>query len=103
MAPASNAATTSRPSTRSNPKRSGLHSVGIGALRESAINGWCTTIFADSAPRCTQFDEISGLGFRSVPKMGIEEATYHRWKPFYCGLMPSEVKRLRQLEEENNR
>ena len=33
-APASNAATTARPSTGSNPKKSGLHSVGIGALRE---------------------------------------------------------------------
>jgi hypothetical protein len=34
-APPSNAATTSRPSTRANPNKSGLHSVGIGALRES--------------------------------------------------------------------
>ena len=36
-------------------------------------------------------------------KMGISEATFYRWKQHYGGLMPSEVKRLRQLEEENGR
>src|SRR5215472_17572660 len=46
--PASNAATTLRPSTDANSKRSALHSVGIGALRESEINCCSTTIFADS-------------------------------------------------------
>jgi hypothetical protein len=35
IAPASNAAITSRPSTGSNPKKSAVHSVCIGALRES--------------------------------------------------------------------
>ena len=33
-------------------------------------------------------------------KMGISEATFFRWKG---GLMPSEVKKLRLLEEENAR
>ena len=36
-------------------------------------------------------------------KMGIAEATFDRWKQLYGGLMPSEVKKLRQLEEENGR
>jgi putative transposase len=35
--------------------------------------------------------------------MGIAEATFYRWKQLYGGLMPSEVKKLRQLEEENSR
>ena len=52
--PASNAATTSRPSTGANPNKSRLHSVGIGALRESTRNRCSTTIFTDSPPRCTQ-------------------------------------------------
>src|SRR5262245_4849494 len=60
--PASNAATTLRPSTGANSKRSALHSVGIGALRESEINCCCTTFFADSQPRCTQFGERFALG-----------------------------------------
>ena len=36
-------------------------------------------------------------------KMGIAEATFYRWKQLYGGLMPSEVKKLRQLEDENGR
>ena len=35
--------------------------------------------------------------------MGISEATFYRWKQLYGGLLPSEVKRLRQVEEENAR
>jgi putative transposase len=34
-------------------------------------------------------------------KAGISEATYYNWRKKYGGLMPSEMKRLRQLEEEN--
>lgn len=29
--------------------------------------------------------------------------TYYRWRKKYGGLMPSEMKRLKQLEEENQR
>ena len=36
-------------------------------------------------------------------KAGISQATYFNWKNKFGGLLPSEVKRLRQLEEENNR
>jgi putative transposase len=36
-------------------------------------------------------------------KMGITEATFYRWKIKFGGLMPSEVRRLKQLEEENSR
>lgn len=34
-------------------------------------------------------------------KAGISEATFYNWRKRDAGLMPSEVKRLRQLEEEN--
>ena len=34
-------------------------------------------------------------------KAGISEATFYNWRKRYAGLMPSEVKRLRQLEVEN--
>lgn len=36
-------------------------------------------------------------------KAGISLATFYAWKKKYGGLMPSEMKRLRQLEEENGR
>jgi len=38
-----------------------------------------------------------------VRKLEISEQTFYRWKKKYAGLMPSELKRLRQLEEENKR
>ena len=36
-------------------------------------------------------------------KMGISEQTFYRWKRLYGGLGPSEVRHLKQLEEENRR
>jgi len=36
-------------------------------------------------------------------KAGISQATYYSWKTKYGGLMPSEMKRLKQLEEENGK
>lgn len=36
-------------------------------------------------------------------KAGISQATFYNWRNKYAGLMPSEMKRLRQLEEENGR
>ena len=35
-------------------------------------------------------------------KMGISQATFFNWKKKYGGLGVSELRRLRQLEEENN-
>ena len=34
-------------------------------------------------------------------KAGISDATFYNWRKRYAGLMPSEMKRLRQIEEEN--
>lgn len=34
-------------------------------------------------------------------KAGISDATFYNWCKKYAGLMPSEMKHLRQLEEEN--
>jgi putative transposase len=36
-------------------------------------------------------------------KLGISQATFFRWKKVYGGLMPSEVRKLKHLEEENTR
>jgi putative transposase len=35
--------------------------------------------------------------------MGISEATFYNWKKKYGGLGVSELRRLKQLEEENQR
>jgi len=45
-----------------------------------------------------------GIGVEDVcRKAGISQQTYYRWRKKYGGLMPSEVRRLKQLEEENGR
>lgn len=36
-------------------------------------------------------------------QVGISDSTFHRWKAKYGGLELSEVKRLKQLEDENRR
>lgn len=36
-------------------------------------------------------------------KMGVAEATFYVWRKKYGGLGPSELKRLRLLEEENRK
>jgi putative transposase len=36
-------------------------------------------------------------------KMGISEATFYVWRKKYGGIGPSELRRLRQLEEENRK
>jgi putative transposase len=36
-------------------------------------------------------------------KMGVSQATFFLWKQKYGGLGPSELRRLRQLEEENQK
>jgi putative transposase len=36
-------------------------------------------------------------------KMGISDATFYAWKKKYGGLGTSELRRLRQLEEENRK
>ena len=36
-------------------------------------------------------------------KMGVSEATFFRWKQKYGGLGPSELRKPRQLEEENTK
>lgn len=36
-------------------------------------------------------------------KAGISQATFYAWKKKYAGLLPSEMRRLKQLEDENAR
>jgi len=36
-------------------------------------------------------------------KMGISQATYYNWKKKYGGMDPSELRRLRQLEDGNSK
>src|SRR5947208_11669168 len=84
MSPPSKPATTARPSTASNSNSVGVHSVGIGALRETERYCCCTTLFSDSQPRCTPQFEKSGLRQRRDPsKVAVRLGTDHL--PLYPG------------------
>jgi putative transposase len=49
-----------------------------------------------------QTDEGSAVA-EVCRKAGISEATFYNWKKKYAGLLPSEMKRLRMLEDENSK
>jgi putative transposase len=36
-------------------------------------------------------------------KMGVSEQTFYRWKKLYAGMGVAELRRLKQLEEENRK
>jgi len=49
-----------------------------------------------------QADEVTAVA-EVCRKAGVSQATFYNWRKKYAGLLPSEMKRLRQLEDENNR
>jgi len=49
-----------------------------------------------------QADDGTAVG-EVCRKAGISEATFYNWRKKYAGLMPTEMRRLRQIEEENGR
>jgi len=64
-------------------------------------------------PRRRYTEEQIGLALRQVEagtpvpepcrKLGIAEATFYRWKKKFAGLGVAEIRRLKQLEDENRR
>ena len=50
--------------------------------------------WSDYALRCSRFGEFGRM---------VTQATYFSWKKRYGGLMPSEMRRLKELEDENTR
>jgi putative transposase len=49
-----------------------------------------------------QAEEGASIG-EVCRKAGISEATFYVWRKKYGGLLPTEMRRLRQLEDENAR
>ena len=49
-----------------------------------------------------QADSGTSIG-EIIRKLGIAEATFYRWRKKYAGLGVAEVRRLKQLEDENKR
>ena len=60
--------------------------------------------FSDSQIAFILHQADQGISVEEIcRKTGICEATYYRWRNRYGGLMPSEMRRLKSLEEENTR
>jgi len=57
---------------------------------------------AQMASIVRQGEEGTAVG-EGLPQGGDQRGTYYNWRKKYGGLMPSEMKRLRQLEEENGK
>jgi len=68
----------------------------IFSMKRSRFTDQLIAFALQQAEQGTQVAEVTR-------KMGISEQTFYRWKQKYGGLMPSEVRKLRQLEEENAR
>ena len=49
-----------------------------------------------------QAEEGTAIG-EVCRKAGISEATFYNWRKKYGGLLPSEMKLLKQLEDENSK
>jgi putative transposase len=49
-----------------------------------------------------QAEEGTAIG-EVCRKAGVSEATFYNWRKKYGGLLPSEMKRLKQLEDENSK
>jgi putative transposase len=65
-------------------------------MKKSTYTEAQITFALKQAETGTRVDEVCG-------KMGISEATFYNWKKKYGGLGVNELRRLRQLEDENNR
>lgn len=65
-------------------------------MRKSRFSEQQIAFILRQAEEGTTVDEV-------CRKAGISVQTYYRWRSKYGDLMPSEMKRLKQLEEENGR
>ena len=65
-------------------------------MKKSRFTEEQITFALKQAETGTRIDEIS-------LKMGISDATFYKWRQKYGGLDPSELRKLKQLEEENTK
>ena len=65
-------------------------------MKRSKFSEQQIALILQQAEQGTSVEEVCG-------KAGISPQTYYRWRKKYGGLMPSEMRRLKQLEEENQR
>jgi hypothetical protein len=60
----------------------------------------------EAVAKLRQVDDLTAQGrpvAEAVRSIGVKEVTYYRWRSEYGGLKGDQVKRLKELEAENNR
>jgi putative transposase len=63
---------------------------------QAPVHGGADRVCAEAGRRGTPVPEL-------CRKLGVAEATFYRWKKQYAGLGVAEIRRLKQLEDENRR
>ena len=54
--------------------------------------------------RDAEADLAAGLEIGEIcQELGVSEATFHRWRNQYSGMKAEEMKRLKEMQEENGR
>ena len=69
---------------------------GSGEMKKKRYTEEQTSFALKQAEYGTPVEEV-------CRKLGISEQTFYRWKKQYAGVGPQELRRLRQLEEENSK
>ena len=59
--------------------------------------------FSDAQKAFILKQGADGMPVADIRKAGISQATYFNWKKKYDGLLPTEMRRLKQLEDENSK
>ena len=49
------------------------------------------------------FGSLKGDGWQDLPRIGVSEQSYYKWRREYGGLKIDQAKRLKELERENDR
>src|SRR5262245_54859311 len=91
------------------------HREKAGKLQPPAIQRWVSEHWEERRTmKASRFSDaqkafILKQGNDGIPvadicrKAGISQATYFNWKKKYDGLLPDEMRRLKQLEDENSK
>jgi putative transposase len=77
------------------PKNRGPH-IGEDAMRKKTFSEEQIALALRDAETGTPVTEV-------CRKMGVSEQSFYRWKKKYMGMGIAELRRLRQLEEENRK
>ncbi len=72
---------------------------GILTMKENSDE--TIAVYGNPYPLDTERGRRGSIGQGSQSQNGISDATYYNWKSKYGGMSANELKRLREVEEEN--